>query len=58
MYYVLMNHSDDKVGVVGKHDTEDDAREHEEMLTKSYLDCHFWTCPDSELIGDRLDAFA
>jgi hypothetical protein len=53
-----MNHSDDKIGVVGKHDTEDDAREHEEMLTKYYLDCHFWTCPDSELIGDRLDAFA
>jgi hypothetical protein len=39
-----MNHSDDKIGVVGRHDTEDDAREHEEQLRSAHPDNHVWTC--------------
>jgi hypothetical protein len=51
MYWVLMTDSDDKISVIGKHESEDDAREHEEQLRNFLPDNHVWTCVESGALG-------
>jgi hypothetical protein len=40
MYYVLMTDFNNGIKLMGKHDIEDDAVEHEEQLCKAYPDNH------------------
>ncbi len=51
MYYVLMTDFNNSIDVMGKHDVEDDAVEHEAQLNKAYPDNHFWTCVESGALG-------
>jgi hypothetical protein len=46
-----MNHSDGKISVMGKHENEDDAIEHEEQLRNFLPDNHVWTCVESGALG-------
>ena len=44
MYYVLITDFNNAIDVMGEHEIEDDAVEHEEQLCKAYPDNHVWTC--------------
>jgi hypothetical protein len=51
MYYVLMTDFNGKIYVMGKHDIEDDAVEHEAQLCKAHPNNHVWTCVESGALG-------
>jgi hypothetical protein len=40
-----------RIDVMGKHDIEYDAVEHEAQLKKAYPDNHVWTCVESGALG-------
>jgi hypothetical protein len=46
-----MTDSNGRIDVIGKHETEDEARDHEERLNKAYPDNHVWTCLNSGAFG-------
>jgi hypothetical protein len=52
-----MNHSDEKISVMGKHESEDDAREHEEQLRNAHPDNHVWTSVKSNGVVKLLPFF-
>ena len=51
MYYVLMTDFNGRIDVMGKHNIEGDAVEHEAQLNKAYPDNHVWTCVESGALG-------
>ena len=51
MYYVLMTDFNNGIELMGKHDIEDDAVEHEAQLNKAHPDNHVWTCVESGALG-------
>jgi hypothetical protein len=51
MYWVLMTDSNGRIDLMGKHEIEDDAVEHEAQLNKAYPDNHVWTCVESGALG-------
>jgi hypothetical protein len=51
MYWVLMADFNNAIKLMGKHDIEDDAVEHEAQLNKVHPDNHVWTCVESGALG-------
>ena len=43
MWQVIARDSKGNISVMGEHTDEDEAREHEEQLTKAYPAFHIWT---------------